>query len=382
MYPRVYDFVGIFKEKDTAETPKDIILGEVQRFVPRLNYKRRERKEEVMINRLLGIIYILISKGTVTATELAERFEVSVRTIYRDIEALSMAGIPVYTKKGKNGGICLMENFVLNKMLISQEEQQEILAALLSVRETGVSEEAKTLKKLGEFFETQPVDWLDIDLSDWSGSRRQLYEEIKRAVLGRKVISFDYYGQNGGMRRRTVEPVQMVFKEYTWYLKAYCRLREDFRFFKLFRMKRLEVSEECFEARTEQVWKDDILQETPGTENAKQSAIQVLDAVKEGGTKVPASECEPCTAITLWIDKKEAYRVYDRFDDSELEVLETGDFLARVNYVVDDWVYGLILSFGPSAKVLEPPHIRQEVQRRIAAMLKKYEESCESENNQ
>ncbi len=325
-----------------------------------------------MINRLLGIIYILISKGTVTATELAGRFEVSVRTIYRDIEALSMAGIPVYTKKGKNGGICLMENFVLNKMLISQEEQQEILTALLSVRETSVTEEKDTLQKLGEFFETKPVDWLAIDLSDWGGSRRQLYEEIKQAVLARKVISFDYYGQNGEMKRRTVEPVQMVFKEYTWYLKEYCRLRQDFRFFKLFRMKRLEVLEETFVPREGPVREEETMQEVSGTESAKRLTLQTGDEESEGIKMVPESVFEPCTEITLWIDKKEAYRVYDRFDDSELKVLETGDFLVRVNYVVDDWVYGLILSFGPSAKVLEPEHIREEVVRRLGEMLDNY----------
>lgn len=300
-----------------------------------------------------------------TASELAERFEVSTRTIYRDVEALSMAGIPVYAKKGKNGGICLMERFVLNKMLINQEEQQEILAALLSVRETGVVQEQDTLQKLAEFFQTKPVDWLAIDLSDWSGSRQQMYEEIKLAVLQRKIISFDYYGQNGEMKRRTVEPVQMVFKEYTWYLKAYCRLREDFRFFKLFRMKRLAVSEERFESRAEQLWKEE-------TEQDMQSESAI-------GTLTP--EFNPFTEITLWIDKKEAYRVYDRFDDSELEVLQSGHFLARVNYVVDDWVYGLILSFGPSAKVLEPLHIRQEIQRRIAAMLENYKEACALEND-
>lgn len=330
-----------------------------------------------MINRLLGIIYILISKGSVTASELAERFEVSSRTIYRDVEALSMAGIPVYAKKGKNGGICLMEKFVLNKMLISKEEQQEILAALLSVRETGGVQEQDTLQKLGEFFQTKPVDWLAIDLSDWSGSRQQMYEEIKQAVLQRKVLRFDYYGQNGEMKRRTVEPVQMVFKEYTWYLKAYCRLREDFRFFKLFRMKRLEVSEEKFVPRVENT--GGIVQEISASEK-KDTDTHTTDRTGEGCMRLSSLEPNPFTKITLWIDRKEAYRVYDRFDDSELEVLQSGDFLARVNYVVDDWVYGLILSFGPSAKVLEPPHIRQEVQRRIAAMLENYKESYEMEH--
>ena len=94
-----------------------------------------------MINRLFGIMYILLNKETVTAKGLAEYFEVSVRTIYRDIEVLSQAGIPVYARKGKNGGICLMEQFVLNKMLITKEEQHQILAALLSVEETTASEE-------------------------------------------------------------------------------------------------------------------------------------------------------------------------------------------------------------------------------------------------
>ena len=153
-----------------------------------------------MIERLLGIIYTLMSKETVTAGELAERFEVSVRTIYRDIESLSIAGIPVYCKKGKNGGISLTEQFVLNKLLLTGEEQQEILAALVSLQETGVQEEKATIKKLGEFFQTEPMDWLAIDLSDWSGTRRKLYEDIKTAILNRRVLCFDYYGQSREMR--------------------------------------------------------------------------------------------------------------------------------------------------------------------------------------
>ena len=127
-----------------------------------------------MLNRLLGIIYILMNKGTVTAGELAERFEVSVRTIYRDIETLSMAGIPVYARKGKNGGISLTEQFVLNKMLVSEQEQAEILAALTGLQETGAQTEQETLQKLGEFFQTEPLQWVSIDLSDWSGRRQEL----------------------------------------------------------------------------------------------------------------------------------------------------------------------------------------------------------------
>lgn len=200
-----------------------------------------------MINRLLGIVYTLLRKETVTASALAERYEVSVRTIYRDIEVLSQAGIPVYARRGKNGGICLTEQFVLDKMLITREEQQQILSSLLSVEETTASAEKEILQKLGNFFKTEPVNWISIDFSDWSGGQKQLFEDLKRAILKRKVIRFDYYGQNREMKRRTVEPFQLFFKEYTWYLKAYCRERKALRLFKLKRIKQLEVLEETFE---------------------------------------------------------------------------------------------------------------------------------------
>ncbi len=305
-----------------------------------------------MINRLLGIVYALLNKEIVTAAALAERFEVSVRTIYRDIEVLSQAGIPVYARKGKNGGICLMEQFVLNKMLITKEEQQQILSALLSVEETTASEEKTILQKLGSFFKTEPVNWIAIDFSDWGGGQKQLYEGIKRAILGSKVISFDYYGQNRAMSRRTVEPVQLLFKEYTWYLNAYCRERKALRHFKLTRIKRMEVSEESFAPREEWYQEENV-------EN------------RPDGNAVPISVYAP--TIVLWIDKKEAYRVYDRFAESEIEFLEDGDFLVRVAYPLDEWVYSLILSFGASAKVLEPVEIREEIKKRIGDMQKNYD---------
>ena len=302
-----------------------------------------------MINRLLGMIYILMKQGTVTAAELAERFEVSVRTIYRDMDTLSAAGIPIYAKKGKNGGICLTEQFVLNKMLITKEEQQEILSGLISLRETRADGEETILQKLGEFFKTDPVDWLAIDLSDWSGSREQLYGDIKTAILARRLIRFDYYGKQGQMSHRTVEPVQLLFKEYTWYLKAFCRERSAWRLFKLFRMKRLELLEESFVPREE-------------------------CTQKEGDhSKIEKKKDEPFTVIDIRIDQKEAYRIYDRFDEDEIEVLPDGNFMVHMHAVVDDWVYGVILGFGSSAEVLAPEAVRHEVIQRIREMAERYE---------
>lgn len=300
-----------------------------------------------MLNRLLGIIYILLNRESVTAKELAERFEVSVRTIYRDVENLSMAGIPVYMRKGKNGGISLTSQFVLNKMLVTKEEQDQILAALASLQETGALREKETMAKLTDFFSAEPENWVAIDFSDWSGRRQELFEKVRDAILSHKVLSFDYYGQNGIMTRRMAEPLQLLFKEYTWYLRAFCRDREDMRLFKLLRMKRVETTGESFSPQKHLCPKADAL-------NSDTQDDSYL------------------TMLTLLIDKGEAFRVYDRFEEEEITVLENGDFLVRVKYLMDEWAYGVIFSFGAAAEVIEPVEVRTEILRRLKKMQLRY----------
>lgn len=306
-----------------------------------------------MINRLLSIIYILMNKGTVTAAELAQRFEVSVRTIYRDIDTLSMAGIPIYTTKGRNGGISLTEQFVLDKMLVSKQEQQQILAALASLKETGAHEGEEILDKLGDFFKEKPENWVAIDFSDWSGRRKELFNQIRDAILNRRVMQFDYYGQYGEMGHRCVEPVQLLFKEYTWYVRAFCRTRQAMRLFKVLRMKRVIVLEEIF------VPVED-LNHPPEDERLAESVN-------------PAEHCPELTDIIIEIDRKEAYRIYDRFEEEEITILPDGNFRIQLNCFPDDWIYGLILSFGPSAKVLAPEDVKLEIYNRICHMKKLYE---------
>lgn len=300
-----------------------------------------------MLNRLLGIIYILLNRESVTAKELAERFEVSVRTIYRDVENLSMAGIPVYMRKGKNGGISLTSQFVLNKMLVTKEEQDQILAALASLQETGALREKETMAKLTDFFSAEPENWVAIDFSDWSGRRQELFEKVRDAILSHKVLSFDYYGQSRIMTRRMAEPLQLLFKEYTWYLRAFCRDREDMRLFKLLRMKRVETTGESFSPQKHLCPKADAL-------NSDTQDDSYL------------------TMLTLLIDKGEAFRVYDRFEEEEITVLENGDFLVRVKYLMDEWAYGVIFSFGAAAEVIEPVEVRTEILRRLKKMQLRY----------
>lgn len=363
-----------------------------------------------MLSRLIGIIYIILSKGTVTAEELAKQFEVSVRTIYRDIERLSMAGIPIYARKGKNGGISLTERFVLDKMVISQEEQRRILAALASLRETGATEEEGILQKLGAFFKADVPDWVAIDFSDWSGRRQELFERIRKAILERRVLEFDYYGQYGEMSHRTVEPVQLLFKEYTWYVRAYCRKRRAMRLFKVLRMKRVEALEEIFEPGS-RIWAE----ETPG--EGKEAAGSDNGQLEQGAAGSGNGQLEQGAAgsgngqgeqgaarssngqpgpgaagssngqaesggegwetnreekVIFRVAGKEAYRIYDRFEEEEIERLPDGDFLITLQCYLDDWVYGVILSFGPSAKVMAPEHVREKMVEKIRDMEKNY----------
>ena len=261
-----------------------------------------------MVNRQLEIIYILMNKDTVTAEELAAHFEVSTRTVYRDIDSLSMAGFPVYANRGKGGGIRLMERFILDRRLLTGEEQQRILAAMASLRETGAFQDEKVLEKLQTFFKAESMEWVAIDFSDWSGRRRELFGRIKEAILGRHVMEFDYYGQRGQMMHRKVEPVQLLFKEYTWYVRAFCRGRGAMRLFKVLRMKRVEVREETFE---------------PGPRHREDRPV-------EENRTVSAGQGESSAEIVFRVDRREAYRVYDRFEEEEITVLPQGDFEIRM----------------------------------------------------
>ncbi|MBO1308035.1 YafY family transcriptional regulator [Enterococcus sp. 669A] len=193
-------------------------------------------------SRLLKILLLLLEKGKVTAPELAEQFETSVRTIYRDIDGLSAAGVPVYTTQGKGGGIFLNQEYVLNKMIVSAEEQEKILMALqeLSLVENRQTDEL--LQKLSGLFRTTPSDWLEIDFSAWGLESKTIFDPLKQAIFAQQLVKFCYMNRKGEQERRTVEPVKLIFKNRDWYLQAFCQLRQDFRLFKLLRIRELEVA--------------------------------------------------------------------------------------------------------------------------------------------
>lgn len=299
------------------------------------------------INRLLGIAILLLNRETITAKELAGRFGVSTRTIYRDIDVLSSAGVPVFTNKGNGGGISLLENYSLNKTLISENEIESILLALKTLKAAKYPEIDAILEKIGAVFKHTETDWVHIDFSPWDSTPNEnnKFIEIKKAILERKRISFEYINSAGEKSSRKIEPMRLVFKGQAWYLWGYCITKNDFRVFRISRMKNVKATNEVFKRRdyTEKNTSDE-------TENIR-----------------------PLTRLKLKFYPQALYRLYDDFDDEMIVKNDDGTFTVEVQFPEDEWVYGYLLSFGSYVEVLEPQHIRNIIAERAIKLLKFYE---------
>lgn len=299
----------------------------------------------MQLNRLLEITYIILNRKKVTARELSEHFQVSVRTIYRDIDKLSVSGVPIYTEKGKGGGISLLDNFILDKGVFSEEEQIEIISSLEGMKNLNIYSNDILIDKLKGMFNQDTENWLEIDFSTWGNSEeaKEKFNLIKNAIREKKLIRFSYFSVKGEHTKRIVEPLKLVFKNSNWYLYGYCRLKKDYRMFKLNRIKNIKLIDTVF--------------------------IRVLskDIFSNIDYKF-RNEIE----IVLKIDNSLSYRVYDEFEHDNIFLADEGYFIVKVKYLEDNWLYGYIMSFGENVEVLEPIHVRNIIKEKIMEMSKKY----------
>lgn len=286
------------------------------------------------VNRMFQIIYLLLRHQRMTAAQLAERFEVSVRTIYRDLDALSGAGIPIYAVPGRGGGVALMDHYVLDRAAFSEEEQQQLLTALQSLPGDARLGAEETLEKLSGLFRRREPDWLQVDMSRWgsAGVDNAKFAALRRAILERKTVAFTYVSANGPAARRRALPARLVFKGRAWYLQAFCLEREAYRTFKLSRLLELAVLDETFERA---------LDPPP------------IDTESSGGA--------PWVPLRLRFSPAMAFRVYDEFDESCVRREPDGALLVSVTFPEDAWVYGYLLSFGVGVQVLEPEGLRRRL---------------------
>ncbi|MCM1174583.1 MAG: YafY family transcriptional regulator [Blautia sp.] len=293
-------------------------------------------------SRLFKIVYYLLDKGQATAPELAEKLEVSVRTVYRDIDALSGAGIPVYAEAGRNGGIRLMNDFVLDRAVLSEEEKQEILTALQSINTMQNISNSQTLQKLSAIFNLSSENWLEVDFSRWGnkGTDNEKFGLLKSSVIHQKCVKITYASSYGEVSERIVCPLKMAYKSMSWYLKAYCMLKQDYRIFKLTRIMDLKVLTDGF------------------------SKYSFPESDEGSG--------QSYHTILLRFPQNMAYRVYDEFDKTRVSKKENGDLIVSAQMPEDEWLIGYLLSFGTQVDIIEPAYLKDIVAEQAKRIYQKY----------
>ena len=287
-------------------------------------------------SRLFRIVYYLLENGKATAPELAQKFEVSVRTIYRDIDAISSVGIPIYAAQGKGGGISILSDYTLEKSFFSEQEREQILMALQGIMATTGKTSDELLTKLSGLFQMKYTKWIEVDFSDWVQGKPQqnTFDLIKNAIFQKKVISFCYFNSKGNNSKRNARPICLVFKSKDWYLYAFCLLRNDYRFFKLTRIRQVEMLSDTF------------TQDFTPIRIEKQIHIEKTITVK------------------LKFDRRIAFRVYDEFTDNITEDTQ-GNLYVQVNLPDNEILYSYLLSFAEYVEVLEPQCIRKQIKKRL-----------------
>lgn len=306
------------------------------------------------IDRMLGITVMLLNKDRISARELADKYEVSVRTIYRDIEAINMAGIPIVAYSGNNGGFGIMSNFRLDRQLLTFQDMLSMLSALKGINSTLEDKELDTaIEKITNLVPedktTQLQQYLQhvtIDVRPWGYREKQkkYVKCIHGAIVNSVLIEFTYSNNKGEVKRRAVEPMTLLFKGYAWYLFAFCKAKNDFRLFRLSRIKDLTVTNTNFKRKN--VTYDEH----------------------------SSSSFDPSTLINLVLKFSSALKmkVEEYFDEEIIEYLENGDMIVRVRFPEEDWLYSMILGFGEQAEVLEPKHIREKIAEKAEKIFSLY----------
>ncbi len=320
----------------------------------RQQQKIMEGGYHLKIDRLVSIIMILLDKKRIGAHELADMFEVSPRTIYRDVDSINMAGIPVRSTPGVGGGFEIMPGYKIDKNVFSSADISAILTGLSGLSSVMRGEElANALAKVKSFIPADrskdielKVNQIHIDLHPWMGNRNiQPYLEIiKTAMEGYRLLSFDYTDRHGNRTARTAEPYQLVLKGGHWYWQGYCCTRNDFRLFKLLRISSLQIQEESF---------------TPREYQKPQLDISDLLTTMQ-------------TFIKIRIHRSVMDTVLDYCSYEDFSQDGDGHYIVNFPFIENDYYYNILLSFGSRCECLEPPHVRTEMRRRIRELAAVY----------
>ncbi|WP_128100218.1 YafY family protein [Paenibacillus sp. DCT19] len=314
------------------------------------------------LDRLLAIVVLLVNRGRVQAKDLADTFEVSIRTIYRDIDTLGQAGIPVVTYQGASGGIGLAEGYRLDRNVLTDQDLASIVTALRSIS-TSHSNVARDLlvEKLSsivpeaknEDFQSNTSRFI-VDYSTWTHPEalQIKLQLIESGMDQSRLITFTYCSAGGNQTIRTVEPHTLVLKRHSWYLYAFCHERDQFRMFKLVRMRDVSLAQEHFERRI----------------------IQPHDRPWQQEWVAPDNQAP----LTLRFHARARHLAEEWFGIENVIPDGKGYYISQVAFPEDNWLYGFILGFGADVEVLEPEHIRVTIRQMAEQIVQNYTSSSQT----
>jgi len=299
------------------------------------------------IERLISIIMILLRKEIVSTTEFAQLFNVSKRTILRDMETLSLSNIPIYAVNGVNGGYGIMEEYKFDKRLLSNSDLENILTALGGLEQILISEEVEvTIKKIEGMVSLLSLKSpIQLSFYDWVG-RTEMVQTLKmcqESILKRNLISFDYIDKNGATSNRMIEPYQLHFSEMSWYLKGFCLDRQSYRTFKLSRIDNLTRNEETFKPRDYLLELEQVV--------AYQPQLVAVKALISPGIKD---------------------QFIERYGRKSIEIHSPEFYLATMFVPQNSTGFKFLASYGTDLEVVEPKTYMEEFRDYLSKMLEKY----------
>lgn len=307
------------------------------------------------IDRLISIIMVLLDKERIGAQELAEMFEVSLRTIYRDIDTINLAGIPIRSISGVGGGFEIMPNYKIDRNVFSASDLSAIMMSLSGLSNVIHNNEMiNALTKVKSFIPSEQARDIElkanqiyIDLNPWMSNNiiSPYLDTIKTALQENKLISFDYVDSHSNKTTRLAEPYKLVLKSSHWYFQGYCHDRKDYRLFRLSRMSNLNMETATFTPR-----------------NYTKPQLDYTDILTT------------LQRIKLRIHKTLEERILDYCKYEDLVADGNEYYTVNFPFKENDYYYNILLSFGDKCECLEPLHIRKEIQRRaynIAALYEK-----------
>ncbi|OMF37956.1 transcriptional regulator [Paenibacillus sp. FSL H8-0548] len=299
------------------------------------------------VERLISIIMILLKKDVVSTREFAQLFNVSKRTILRDMETLSISNIPIYSIHGVNGGYRIMDEYKVDKRLLNSSDLVNILTALGGLEQILISEEVEiTIKKIEAMVSPLSLkSSIHLSFYDWEG-RSEILQTLKtcqESIVKRRLVSFDYIDKNGTTTNRIVEPYQLHFSETSWYLKGFCLHRMKYRTFKLSRIDNLNMDKKTFNPRD-----------------------YLLEQERE------ASYQPQLVAIKALISPSIKDHFIERHGQKSIENYNSELLLATISVPQNSTGFQFLASFGTNLKIVEPKTYVEDFRNYLNEMMKRY----------